>query len=60
MTSDTGRSGILNWMPAYVEAWNSHDPAKVLACMTDDVVFDDKGSANAWRAPTRCAPCSST
>ena len=43
MTSDTGRSGIPNWMSAYIDAWNSHDPAKVLACMTEDVVFDDKG-----------------
>ncbi len=43
MTSGTGRSGIPSWMLDYVDAWNSHDPAKVLACMTDDVVFDDKG-----------------
>ncbi len=43
MTSDTGRSGIPSWMQDYVDAWNSHDPARVLACMTDDVVFDDKG-----------------
>jgi steroid delta-isomerase-like uncharacterized protein len=43
MTSDTGRSGLPSWMLAYLDAWNSHDPEKVLACMTDDVVFDDKG-----------------
>src|SRR5688500_14820015 len=43
MTSDTGRSGIPDWLPAYSEAWNSHDPAKVLAFLTEDVVFDDKG-----------------
>jgi steroid delta-isomerase-like uncharacterized protein len=42
MTSDTGRSGLPSWMLAYLDAWNSHDPEKVLACMTDDVVFDDK------------------
>jgi len=30
-------------MRIYVEAWNSHDPAKVLACMTEDVRRDDKG-----------------
>jgi steroid delta-isomerase-like uncharacterized protein len=43
MTSGTGRSGIPGWMQDYLDAWNSHDPAKVLACMTDDVVFDEKG-----------------
>ena len=43
MTSDTGRSGLPSWMLAYLDAWNSHDPEQVLACMTDDVVFDDKG-----------------
>ena len=60
MTSDTGRSGIPDWLPAYSEAWNSHDPAKVLAFLTEDVVLTTRGSANAWRAQTRCAPCSST
>ena len=43
MTSDIGRSGLPSWMQDYVDAWNSHDAAEVLACMTDDVVFDDKG-----------------
>ncbi|MGY1617220.1 ester cyclase [Geodermatophilus sp. SYSU D00691] len=43
MAADTGAVGIPTWMHRYVEAWNSHDPAKVLACMTEDVIRDDKG-----------------
>src|SRR3712207_2791098 len=43
MAAGTGTAGIPTWMRIYVEAWNSHDPAKVLACMTEDVRRDDKG-----------------
>ena len=51
MASDAGSSGIPSWMQAYVEAWNSHDPARVLGCMTDDVVFDDKGLGERLEGP---------
>ncbi|MGY1693996.1 MULTISPECIES: ester cyclase [unclassified Geodermatophilus] len=43
MAAGTETAGIPTWMRIYVEAWNSHDPAKVLACMTEDVLRDDKG-----------------
>ncbi len=43
MAAGTDTAGIPTWMRNYVEAWNSHDPAKVLACMTEDVLRDDKG-----------------
>jgi steroid delta-isomerase-like uncharacterized protein len=49
MTSDTGRSGIPDWLPACSKAWNSHDPAEVLAFLTEDVVLTTRGSANVWR-----------
>jgi steroid delta-isomerase-like uncharacterized protein len=42
MTGAVGNPAIPNWLPTYLEAWNSHDPDAVAACMTDDVVFDDK------------------
>jgi steroid delta-isomerase-like uncharacterized protein len=37
-----GGPAIPNWLPTYLEAWNSHDPDRLAACMTEDVVFDDK------------------
>jgi steroid delta-isomerase-like uncharacterized protein len=43
MAAGTETPGIPTWMRIYIEAWNSHDPAKVLACMTEDIVRDDKG-----------------
>lgn len=43
MTGAAGTPGTKTWMHTYVDAWTSHDPAKVLACMTEDVVLDDKG-----------------
>ncbi|WP_448624560.1 ester cyclase [Geodermatophilus sp. URMC 64] len=43
MAENAAGSGIPSWLTAYLEAWNSHDPAQVVACVTDDVVFDDKG-----------------
>jgi steroid delta-isomerase-like uncharacterized protein len=43
MAENAAGPGAPGWMTAYVEAWNSHDPAQVVACVTDDVVFDDKG-----------------
>src|SRR5689334_18683931 len=33
---------VPSWLQTYLDAWNSHDAAELLACMTDDVVFDDK------------------
>ncbi len=42
MADDTAGAGIPGWMTAYLEALNSHDPEKVLACTTDDIVFDDR------------------
>lgn len=41
--SEAGTRGIPTWLQTYIEAYNSHDPAKVLACMTEDVLIDDKG-----------------
>ncbi len=51
MTSAAGTAEVPGWMQAYIEAWNSHDPARVIACMTDDVVLDDKGLGERLEGP---------
>jgi steroid delta-isomerase-like uncharacterized protein len=42
MTAAVRTSAIPAWLSAYLDAWNSHDPERVVACMTDDVVYDDR------------------
>jgi steroid delta-isomerase-like uncharacterized protein len=42
MTAVARTSAIPAWLDAYNDAWNSHDPERVVACMTDDAVFDDR------------------
>lgn len=32
------------WVDRYLDAWNSHDGARVAAFMTEDVVYDDLAS----------------
>jgi steroid delta-isomerase-like uncharacterized protein len=42
MTATMRTSAIPAWLTTYIDAWNSHDPEKLAACMTDDAVFDDR------------------
>jgi SnoaL-like protein len=51
MGSNTATPGGSSRISAYVEAWNSHDPDRVLACVTDDVVLDDKGLGERMAGP---------
>lgn len=51
MAGDTGTPGIPTWMSSYIEGWNSHDPEKVLACTTEDVVIEDKGIGERFEGP---------
>jgi steroid delta-isomerase-like uncharacterized protein len=39
MVSDAGKAPT--WLLQYMEAWNSHDPARLRECLTDDAVFND-------------------
>jgi steroid delta-isomerase-like uncharacterized protein len=42
MTTTMRTSAIPTWLTTYTDAWNSHDPERVAACMTADAVFDDR------------------
>jgi steroid delta-isomerase-like uncharacterized protein len=42
MTATMRTSAIPAWLTTYLDAWNSHDPDRLVACMTDDAVFDDR------------------
>jgi steroid delta-isomerase-like uncharacterized protein len=48
MTAVARTSAIPAWLDAYNDAWNSHDPERVVACMTDDAVFDDRALGERW------------
>jgi steroid delta-isomerase-like uncharacterized protein len=40
----TAAPRLEGFVAAYLDAWNSHDAGRLLACMTPDVVYDD----SAW------------
>lgn len=42
MTATLRTSAIPAWLTTYHDAWNSHDPDRLLACMTDDAVVEDR------------------
>jgi steroid delta-isomerase-like uncharacterized protein len=42
MATNGATSEIPSWMTTYLDAWNSHDPSQVLACMSEDAVLDDR------------------
>jgi steroid delta-isomerase-like uncharacterized protein len=46
MATNGTTSEIPSWMTTYLDAWNSHDPGKIVACMTDDVLFEDKATGD--------------
>jgi steroid delta-isomerase-like uncharacterized protein len=37
----TAAPRLADFVAAYLDAWNSHDADRLLACMTPDVVYDD-------------------
>jgi steroid delta-isomerase-like uncharacterized protein len=49
MTATMRTTSIPAWLTAYTDAWNSHDPDKLLACMTDDAVVDDRVLGERWQ-----------
>ena len=51
MTAVARTSAIPTWLSSYLDAWNSHDPDKLLACMTDDAVFDDRALGERMEGP---------
>ena len=51
MTATVRTSAIPSWLTTYNDAWSSHDPDRLLACMTDDAVFDDKALGERMEGP---------
>jgi steroid delta-isomerase-like uncharacterized protein len=49
MTAVARTSTIPAWLTTYIDAWNSHDPGKLLGCMTDDAVVDDRVLGERWQ-----------
>jgi steroid delta-isomerase-like uncharacterized protein len=43
------RAFIEDFLPRWQEAWNSHVPQRLLALMTEDVVYDDSASPETMR-----------
>jgi steroid delta-isomerase-like uncharacterized protein len=51
MTATMRTSAIPAWLTTYIDAWNSHDPERLLACMTDDAVVDDRALGERMDGP---------
>jgi steroid delta-isomerase-like uncharacterized protein len=51
MTAVARTSVIPAWLDTYIEAWNSHDPERLLACMTEDGVVDDRALEERFEGP---------
>jgi steroid delta-isomerase-like uncharacterized protein len=49
-----------DWLGTFVEsytaAWNSHEPERLFALMTDDIVYDDAGWPTRMRGPAEIRP----
>jgi steroid delta-isomerase-like uncharacterized protein len=48
-TQDLDRAWVDDFVRRWEAAWNSHDPARLLELMTDDIVYDD----SAWPTTMR-------
>lgn len=44
------KSGALpvEFLEAYGEAWNDHDPDWIMAALTEDCIFETGGGESAW------------